>query len=223
MMETVGLVSHNEGERVELASVLEASLESAAPEMTWDERVQIVRQFTADKFAESADWVEFYREVLGVDGIVAELFSTADEKDLLQKTPEYAEILLQLTQLRAKNRGQFESEEEDLRVITVRLPKSLHEALRHEAHRHRTSMNKLCISKLIQVIDGELVPSEFASSETSGRGRRSRKRQKGHCELSAVSEPASTTPPDFAAESSAEPTEFADSPQFTTIPTAGAF
>jgi predicted HicB family RNase H-like nuclease len=45
-------------------------------------------------------------------------------------------------------------------VITVRLPKSLHESLRAEAHDRRTSMNKLCISKLLQVVDGDLVPAE---------------------------------------------------------------
>ena len=34
---------------------------------------------------------------------------------------------------------------EPTRVITVRLPKSLHESLRAEAHDRKTSMNKLCI------------------------------------------------------------------------------
>jgi hypothetical protein len=50
-------------------------------------------------------------------------------------------------------------------VITVRLPKSLHESLRAEAHDRHTSMNKLCISKLLQVVDGELVPSEAGNGE----------------------------------------------------------
>ena len=45
-------------------------------------------------------------------------------------------------------------------MITVRLPKSLHESLRAEAHEKRTSMNKLCISKLLQFIDTDLVPTE---------------------------------------------------------------
>jgi predicted HicB family RNase H-like nuclease len=44
--------------------------------------------------------------------------------------------------------------------ITVRLPKSLHESLRAEAHDRKTSMNQLCISKLLQVIDAEMVVSE---------------------------------------------------------------
>ena len=45
---------------------------------------------------------------------------------------------------------------EPTRVITVRMPQSLHEALQAEAHAHQTSMNKLCISKLLQVIDEQL-------------------------------------------------------------------
>lgn len=55
--------------------------------------------------------------------------------------------------------------EEPTRVITVRLPRSLHEALRAEAHIHQTSMNKLCISKLLQLIDDALVPNEARESE----------------------------------------------------------
>lgn len=39
------------------------------------------------------------------------------------------------------------------RVITVRLPKSLHLALKAEAHDRHTSMNQLCIAKLLQAID----------------------------------------------------------------------
>ena len=45
-------------------------------------------------------------------------------------------------------------------MITVRLPKSMHEYLRTEAHDLRTSMNKLCISKLLQVIEQDLIPAE---------------------------------------------------------------
>jgi hypothetical protein len=52
-------------------------------------------------------------------------------------------------------------------VITVRLPKSMHEYLRTEAHDLRTSMNKLCISKLLQVIEQDLIPTERSSSPPS--------------------------------------------------------
>jgi len=33
-------------------------------------------------------------------------------------------------------------------VITVRLPRDLHAALKDEAHDHRTSLNRLCVAKL---------------------------------------------------------------------------
>ncbi|RIK80507.1 MAG: hypothetical protein DCC67_09290, partial [Planctomycetota bacterium] len=71
-----------------------------------------------------------------------------------------------LVKLREK-RPSADTESEPTRVITVRLPKSMHEALRHEAHDLRTSMNKLCISKLLQVIDEELIPSERTSASAS--------------------------------------------------------
>ena len=55
---------------------------------------------------------------------------------------------------------------EPTRVITVRIPRSMHDALKVEAHEHNTSMNKLCISKLLQFADRELVPIEIPE-ETS--------------------------------------------------------
>ena len=55
------------------------------------------------------------------------------------------------------------SKNEVTRVITVRLPESLHEALKAEASDHSTSMNKLCISKLLQV----LVENEKAAKNSA--------------------------------------------------------
>ena len=38
-------------------------------------------------------------------------------------------------------------------MITVRIPKSLHDYLRAEAQDKGTSMNRLCIAKLLQVVE----------------------------------------------------------------------
>jgi predicted HicB family RNase H-like nuclease len=124
------------------------------------DRIQRVHRMASDRFRNDPDWVTFYREVLGVDGIIDQLFPGNEQRLKFTKTSEYDEIQQMLAKLREKNRGQ-KIPDEATRVITVRLPKSLHEALRHEAHNHRTSMNKLCISKLLQVIADELVPSDF--------------------------------------------------------------
>jgi hypothetical protein len=37
---------------------------------------------------------------------------------------------------------------EPLATVTVRMPRSLHRALRDEAHRRRTSLNRLCVEAL---------------------------------------------------------------------------
>ena len=60
------------------------------------------------------------------------------------------------------------------RVITVRLPESLHEALKAEAVDHKTSMNKLCISKLLQaLIDEEENARQPAASSAEVPARQS--------------------------------------------------
>lgn len=103
------------------------------------------------------DWVNFYREVLGVDGIVRKLYPDQLALAEFEKTEEYAEIQKLLTAIREKTKNK--SKAEPIRVITVRMPKSLHEALNVEAGELKTSVNQLCISKLIQWIDGDFVPS----------------------------------------------------------------
>ena len=110
-------------------------------------------------FATKPDWVKFYREVIGLHGLIRRAFPTYDAMADFEQTETYRDIHRMLAELRSlpppKNTA------EDTRVITVRIPKSLHEALRIEAYEHRTTMNKLCISKLVQFIDTENVPTVF--------------------------------------------------------------
>ena len=116
-------------------------------------------------YQQNPDWVTFFREILGIGGVVRRLFP--DDKVLLEfeNTEEHAEIQLMLARLRQKsNRGETQ---EPTRVITVRLPQSLHEALQAEAHLHQTSMNKLCISKLLQVIEDEFTGKTRNRLETT--------------------------------------------------------
>jgi predicted HicB family RNase H-like nuclease len=128
------------------------------PVLPADRRQEIFR-VAGEMYRQAPDWVMFFREILGVDGIVRRMFRNADELAAFEKTAEYDEIQLMLAKLREKTVAKT-GDNEPTRVITVRLPKSLHESLRTEAHERRTSMNKLCISKLLQVVDNEMVPSE---------------------------------------------------------------
>jgi hypothetical protein len=130
-------------------------------------------------YQKNPDWVTYYREILGVDGIVHQTFVTRKQLEDFEQSDAYREIHYLLTKLREKKAvkkdkkadkgasngtlvgGSAEEEDgEDIQVITVRIPRSIHETLTEEAYQCRTSVNQLCISKLIQFIDSEMVPSD---------------------------------------------------------------
>jgi predicted HicB family RNase H-like nuclease len=114
------------------------------------ERLATAKRISAEMFAQRPDWITFFREVLGVDGLVRRLYSTPEELAAFERTDEYAAIQRMLAELR--ERGAIAEGREPTHVITVRLPKSLHESLRTESHDRKTSMNQLCIAKLLQVL-----------------------------------------------------------------------
>lgn len=130
------------------------------------EKYQEVLQSAETLYRQNPDWVTFFREVLGVEGCVRKSFPTFDELTRFEQSGEFDKIQKLLVRLREK-RSAVDVETEPTRVITVRLPKSMHESLRTEAHDLRTSMNKLCISKLLQVIGEEMIPNERTTTASS--------------------------------------------------------
>jgi len=124
---------------------------------------QDVFQVADELFRQTPDWVTFFREVLGVDGIVRRSYPDEAERAEYEKGEQYQQIQQMLASLREKSADVSNDPQDPIRVITVRLPQSLHETLKAEAHGHRTSMNKLCITKLLKVIEAE--PAEPASRE----------------------------------------------------------
>ena len=114
-------------------------------------RCQKVLQVARELFQSKPDWVTFFRETLGVSGAARSVFPRQQEYVAFEKSREYAEIQNMVLALRNR-KIPGSGGNEPTRVITVRLPESLHEALKAEASDHNTSMNKLCISKLLQVL-----------------------------------------------------------------------
>ncbi len=129
-------------------------------------RCQKVRQFAHNLYQRGPDWVTFFREVLGVSGAARKVFASQEEFVAFEKSDEYGAIQQMVNGLRLR-KGGAGAQYEPTRVITVRLPESLHEALKAEANDHNTSMNKLCISKLLQV----LVESEQAERAATQAAR----------------------------------------------------
>jgi predicted HicB family RNase H-like nuclease len=130
------------------------------------EKYQQILQSARQLFESEPDWVTFFREILGVDGVVRRQFTRLEDLTAFEKSQEFEQIQKWLVKLR-EQKNATDTESEPTRVITVRLPKSMHEYLRTEAHDLRTSMNKLCISKLLQVIEQDLIPTERSSGAPS--------------------------------------------------------
>jgi len=125
---------------------------------SFSSRCQKVLQVARQLYAGKPDWVTFFRETLGVNGAARSVFQSQEEYVKFEQSSEFAEIQKLVSSLRTRRVG---GKNEPTRVITVRLPESLHEALKAEANDHNTSMNKLCISKLLQVlVENEKQPSQ---------------------------------------------------------------
>ena len=147
--------------------------------MTLASSYEEIYDYACELYLQNMPWNSFFREILGREGLVRRKLRTPESRSEFDRTETSARIHEMLTKLReqqAKRTAPKEPVDTDeltepqerkdrTHVITIRLPKSLHEALRSEAHEHKTSMNQLCISKLLQFIDAELVPSETPREE----------------------------------------------------------
>ncbi|MEM7456893.1 MAG: toxin-antitoxin system HicB family antitoxin [Planctomycetota bacterium] len=131
-------------------------------------RCQKVLQVARELYQSKPDWVTFFRETLGVNGAARSVFTTQTEYISFEQRPEYNDIQQMVASLRNR-KIPGNGSNEPTRVITVRLPESLHEALKAEAADHNTSMNKLCISKLLQVLIENEKNAAAANAATAPR------------------------------------------------------
>lgn len=120
-----------------------------------------------EAFAKTGSWVVFFREILGVEGVVRKLYPTSEEMRRFETSAQYSELQEMVAAIRSQDNSKGDSVEPE-RMITIRLPKSLHDSLRVESDEMNLSINKLCISKLIQRIDPRHVPEQ----QGRRRGRR---------------------------------------------------
>lgn len=118
-----------------------------------------VLRLAIEAFPQTDNWVIFYREILGVDGVVRRLFANLEELRQWETCKEFAEVHTMLAALRSHDTGKGDTIESQ-RMITVRLPMSLHEALKLESKEQNLSINKLCITKLVHKMDPRFVPQE---------------------------------------------------------------
>jgi hypothetical protein len=95
------------------------------------------------------NWLEVQKALYGVGGKCARLFPTQEERTAYAKTDEFRQITELLNQLPDPPAQEKVSTLEGVSGnLHVRLPRSLHAALRVEAEAENISLNQLIVAKL---------------------------------------------------------------------------
>ena len=128
------------------------------------ERGREVIRLAQEAFAQTGNWVVFYREMLGADGVVRRLFPDLQQLRVFEQSSEFAELQEMVAAMRSQDGSKADASEPE-RMITIRLPKSLHDVLKLESEESNLSINKLCISKLLQPIDGRFIAGPARASK----------------------------------------------------------
>ncbi len=139
-----------------LAAEVRKSLHTSGP---FADRCNQAFSLANDLFGHAPIWTCFFREVLAVGGLTHALFPTPDEYAEFMCASQYDQIQQMLTALRSRDLPESDPNDPQ-RMITVRLPKSLHESLCAEAAQMKVSINRLCISRFLQVLDQKMVPEK---------------------------------------------------------------
>ena len=137
------------------------------PEDSYEGRCKQTLLLAEEAFAKTGSCVIFFREVLGVDGIVKQLFTDSQEFKRFIDGPEFATLHEMLAAIRSQDQSKSDAAEPE-RMITIRIPRSLHESLQEESKASGLSINKLSISKLLWPANPRFIPEQ----QGRRRGRR---------------------------------------------------
>lgn len=133
-----------------------------------DTQARTVLQVAERLYGMDPEWVVFFRELLGMEGMVRRTFRDPEELARFECSPQYARIREMLDTLRTRQQSR-PVERESQRVVTVRMPRSLHETLKNEAGLLQVSVNTLCISKLMKLLE-ERERQDLAAERVRGAG-----------------------------------------------------
>ena len=128
------------------------------------------------------------------------LFRESNDLGSFLRTDQHHQIQGMLTALRSRDLPESDPNDPQ-RMITVRLPKSLHEAMCEEATRLNISVNRLCISRMLQLLDPAMIPE--TNSKPRGCKPRTRSKASG-CTTANAPETSLTAVPARRPETGSE-------------------
>lgn len=151
----------------EVAAEVARCLGPIATGLPIEERGEEIGRLIEDAFVKTSSWVVFYRWMLSPGGVASQLYPTPAERRYFETTDAFANLLELVTSLRSTDTSKNTAHEPE-RVITVRMPRSVHEAILAEAETLELGVNKFCITKLLQPPNKRYTPLETGNR----RGRR---------------------------------------------------
>ncbi len=105
-------------------------------------------------FEQRSCWPDFYRAILGPEGLINRLFTTPEAQTAFRRSKAYGEIQRMFAALTWRKLRRRRAEQ-PVKIITVRVPESVHAELAREAARRGISVNQLCVAKLVQLLEAE--------------------------------------------------------------------
>ena len=151
-------------ERRQIRVRVEYQLDESAP---YEAREKEVLRIAEEVFAQTGIWVVFFRTMMGLGGVVRTLFPSSDDLQRFYVGEAHAELQEMIAAMRSSDQSKGDATEPE-RMITIRIPMSLHELLTAEAASADLSVNRLCLGKLIQ----PLLDRHTPEPQGQRRGRR---------------------------------------------------
>lgn len=113
------------------------------------QRANVVYAAARSLYETRPHWLDFFREVFGVRGLINEAFATSEEREAFAETMHHGDIQAMLRELRESESDGGSDDKEPTRVITLRVPSSVHHAIRQKAADRMMSMNKYLLSRIV--------------------------------------------------------------------------
>lgn len=104
-----------------------------------------ILEFARELEANKTDWINAHNSIFGPGGKATELFTNQQDRTAFAQTEEFANVWEIINRLK-KSAGA--THVDDSGKFNLRLPVSLHSALKHEAEEEGVSLNQLCLAKL---------------------------------------------------------------------------
>ena len=123
--------------------------------------VAVVKHHASQRYQEKVEWVIFYREIYGVDGLLSKI--PVPWKNAILKSSLGREMQVMMRELRQQILQVLPCE--DSKSFTVRTSESVYKSLLKEAEQRKVSPNKLYITKLIQFVENDLIPEEYVAEQ----------------------------------------------------------